>query len=513
MTEHVDDRKRQVVPRWRPFQISATLGQLDASTNRRLAQPLEPAPGEIEGLQGDWARSQTPFHAANLVDAALILGRSEVAEEAAEWLVEHGGISDVSVRLAQQVLSPSAVVDPGDPQELTRENRHRRVASYRNRLRSFPRDSLLWVDLAREYAALGLNEPALRALRVAIDLAPNNRFVLRSASRFFLHTHDPEQAHRVLARASSTSRDPWLLAAEIVAASACGRQSRLIKTGARLLQSEGLHPRHLSELASAIGTLEHQAGQRRRVRKLFAQALRDPTENAVAQALWITRHMSGFELPEGLGSVPRAFEANAWEAARNSEFPSAVQLSWQWLRDEPFATRSALFGSYVSATAMGDYDEAIRLVEAAMTANPEDPRLLAQLLYCQACSGMVDVAEQNLRKLEKTVKGTESQRSDTEWEVVLNADRGLIAFRRGQIEEGRRWYGSAIELARTHQLTEYAASALINFSREEVLVGGHVDMSELKSVVGLFPPVTRQVVARCVERIETLTAAKSLRKF
>lgn len=508
MTGHVDDRKRQVVPRWRPFRVAATLGQLDTAGDRSKAHHLEPAPGEVEDLQRDWLRDRTPFHAANLVDAALILGRSALAEEAAQWLTERDGVSAISLRLARQVLSPSAAVELGEPPELTLESRHRRVASYRRRLRRYPRDPLLWVDLAREYATLGQDASALRALRIALGLAPENRFVLRSASRFLLHTHDPEQAHRVLARASSTARDPWLLAAEIVTADACGRQSRLIATGARLLQSGGIHPRHLSELASAIGTLEHIAGKRKSVRKYFAQALQDPTENTVAQAHWIARHMSGFELPDGLQNVPRAYEANAWEAARSSEFANAVQLAWRWLRDEPFATRSAQFGSYVAATALGNYDEAIRLVEAGRAANPGDLRLLAQLLYCQACAGMLDEAERNLRLLETSVKGISSQLLDAEWEVLLNADRGLIAFRRGHLEEGRRWYKMAADVADAHRLPEYAASVLINFTREEILAGAIVDVSELKRLVDVFPQVTRQVVAKAVERIETLAAGR-----
>lgn len=51
-----------------------------------------------------------------------------------------------------------------------------------------------------------------------------------------------------------------------------------------MVESNALAPRHTSELASAIGTLEFEHGNRKGVRRMFDRAMRDPTENTVAQA-------------------------------------------------------------------------------------------------------------------------------------------------------------------------------------------------------------------------------------
>lgn len=415
--------------------------------------------------------------------------------------------------MATEVLSTGgsrAIVE--EPLELTKEARFRRIASYRMRLRAYPNDPPSWVDLAREYTALGHRKSALSAIRVALGLAPTSRFVLRCASRFFLHARDPEQAHHILLNSPGMVRDPWLLAAEIVAAGASGRSSRLVSRGVRLLEAEQSSPRHLSELASAIGTLEHMSGNRRKVRKYFAQALRDPTENALAQAMWLARHMTGIDLPQVVENIPRAFEAKAWEAARSGEFGLAVDQASRWLRDEPFATRSALFGSFVAATALGEFQSAIDLIETGLSANPSDPRLLAQLVYCQASSGLVEAAEGSFDRVLKALKSFEGHRSASEWEVILSADKGLIAYRRGRIEEGRKLYKAAIDCAQRNQLIEHASSAMINATREEVLAGGHshLNRAELQRALAVFPPVSRQVIGEGVKRIETLIEAKSV---
>jgi hypothetical protein len=374
-----------------------------------------------------------------------------------------------------------------------------------------PRDPLLWVDLAREYSILGQTDPARRALRVAVALAPQNRFVLRSTSRFLLHVNEPSAAADLLVRSHLLRMDPWLLAAEIVSADISGRHPRFVRSGKQIVESGHFSDRDISELASALGTLELRAGRRRDVRKLLAKALVDPTENSVAQAGWIARHMDGFELPDTVLSVPRAFEAGAWEATLRGEYTEAIGLSWEWLRDEPFATRPALFGSWIASMAIGDYGEAAELVKAAAGANPGDPRLIAQLLYCRASDGQVEAAESLLEKLERTIRQGESGRSEAEWNVILSADRGLLAFRRGNHAEGRRFYEAALEIAVENRLAQFAASAYVNYVREEVLTnpGLQIPEDDLGRAAQAFPAATRGVVSKFIDRMRVLALASS----
>ena len=165
-------------------------------------------------------------------------------------------------------------------------------------------------------------------------------------------------------RSPHTRHDPWLSAAEIVAAQFSDQTSGLIKTGRGLVTSGRIAPRHISELASAIGTCEFMAGDRKRLRKMLDFALEDPTENTVAQAGWVSRQMSSVEVSPTLLEVPRAFEARAWESVKYGEFDASVALARDWFADEPFATRSVLFGSWLASTGLGDFRSSIAFVES-----------------------------------------------------------------------------------------------------------------------------------------------------
>ena len=504
MAAPIDDRIRRVVPRWRTFNVSCSMGLLDGADTSRLRRPLQPAPGEIEELRASWRRRRSLEHAAELVDAAVVLGDPELAIDAAEFLLQEGGLSEASLMLARHVTLAESDHRPlGDVPEFSRSVRYARIARFRRTLRRWPDNPLAWVDLAREYSNLGQIRPAGRALQVGLGLAPDDRHVVRSASRFYLHIRDPERAHHVVSRSSATREDPWLLAAEIVAASVSKKGTGLVKLGNRMLASGRFHPRHVSELAGALGTLEHQSGARRKVRRYFRQALIDPTENTVAQAAWLARRMPQFELPPESLRVPRAFEAQSWQSAVQGDHDRAVELSWEWLKDEPYSTRSALFGSWIASMAIADFNEAERIVEAARLANPEDPHLLAQLFYCQASRGEIDSAESMLPRLETAIENDQGHRSPEEWEVMLHADRGLLAYRRGHVEEGRRLYHEAMRVAKSNKLREAHALALLNYAREEARSNPlvPVEFGELQKAVDVFPRAVRGIVEYFLKQI------------
>jgi tetratricopeptide (TPR) repeat protein len=499
--QKLQDDRRQVVPRWRPFGVAAKLKVLDSVG---VPTPLKPHVDEIEHLIRDWRNNRTPFHAANLVDAAIVLDQAEIASEAAAFLVAGGQPGFIDTELARVVLGRAGEVPlPDTPPKITPQERYKRIAAYRRSLREQPWNPIRLVDLAREYSALGQPEPAERALVKAVNLAPDNRFVLRSASRFLMHVGRPDDAHRILRRAPSTQSDPWLLAAELVAANAAGGSSRWTKLAEGMIRSGSFDPRHTTELASALGTMAYNEGKRSKVRRLFEHALIKPTENSVAQAGWISRHMTSFEVPENNFSVPLAFEAKAWEAALDSRFREAVDLSWEWLLDEPFATRPASFGSYVASIALEDYENATRLAEAALFANPEDPQLILQLIYCVASQGKTDRAERLLtHDLPNSVRRNPSDIPTAHLPVFVAADQGLIAYRRNQFAQGKACYERAIALARDARDPALEAAALLNLIREEVRANPSsiVPWEKAEHVLKAFPTSDRLFYERFLER-------------
>ena len=162
------------------------------------------------------------------------------------------------------------------PEALEKPTLYEQVRILRHLLRTEPRDPIAWVELSRTYAILGLREQAERSMAVALQLAMNNRFVLRSASRLWIYLDDPERAHDIIGRADRTCYDPWLLAAEIAIGSIDKKTPRFVKA-ARLMLSRGqFSPAHISELASAVATLELASGSIKKSKKLFGRSLEHP---------------------------------------------------------------------------------------------------------------------------------------------------------------------------------------------------------------------------------------------
>jgi Tfp pilus assembly protein PilF len=79
-------------------------------------------------------------------------------------------------------------------------------------------DAYRWVDLALAYTIAGKLRKADRALKVAVSLAAEDRFVLRAATRFRLHQGNPEEALFLLKKAQRVRFDPWLLATYVATA-------------------------------------------------------------------------------------------------------------------------------------------------------------------------------------------------------------------------------------------------------------------------------------------------------
>src|SRR5207247_5402102 len=138
------------------------------------------APGSesLDSLLADWKDNRSLSFAADLVGAALVDGTPERAHDAAQFILDLGNEAPTSATaLARSVLglrsqeAPEVLQSP-DAQTAI-------IGRLKAQLREAPRNPTVWVDLARAYTLRGQTEPAVRAMRAALGLAPGNRFVLR----------------------------------------------------------------------------------------------------------------------------------------------------------------------------------------------------------------------------------------------------------------------------------------------------------------------------------------------
>lgn len=400
----------------------------------------------VADLLHDFTTTSAFSVAADLVSAAFTLGRFGIADDAANLVLQSRNSTNSARELASLYLKGAPTFDPFDVSpKVDVSDLSVAVREAKRQLKVYPFNALLWANLARCYLTLGRPKKALRAIKVALGLAPHNRHILRVASRFFLHQQDPERAHAILVSAPQVKTDPWILSAEIATASAIDKKSKLVKSAKKMLESNRFPAFHVSELASAVGTVEANSGSMRAARQLIRASIESPTENACAQAGWMSVNVDGFE---GIAEIPtKSAEANAWISKESGEWSKAMSEAKVWMSDQPFSSRPAIFGSFLASTVFEDYELGAQIARDGLVSNPDDAILRNNLVFALVQSGKVEEARTAMAKI------VQAELSELE-EVIVLATQGLIAFRSGDAIMGTRNYMEAIQHARKNGLPQ-----------------------------------------------------------
>jgi tetratricopeptide (TPR) repeat protein len=406
-----------------------------------------------------WRISPALVTAAELVEAAIVAGRETEAVTAARRLVTVDKnaaplIREQAAALLQRTGNASEVPDD------IKLRRHS-PSHARHLTKLHPRDPLAWIELALQQTIGGHMDAASRSVSVALTLAPDNRHVLRSAARFFLHASDPERAHDLIARSAATRDDPWLIAAEVAFAEVAERRPRFLKTGLRMLDVADLPPRQLTELAGAIATEELIHGNRRKARKDFGKSMLDPTGSALAQGEWATPELGAEVVPLArFKSAPEASEARAFHLYRMGQYQKVAQMCEAWAASDQFSIRPFEFGS-ATAGFIEQYDKAVELAMRGLELRPRSPSLLNAAAFALASSNRLIEAADIFHRLHAI--------DDPRWHFTAEANRGLLAFRSGSPDRALEYYRSAIAGFTKAGLGETSARARVYLAREAIL--------------------------------------------
>ncbi len=489
------------MPRWRSFVHTLALGELDIISQEGPRRQVDEPNFRVR--KQEWETTRTLPTAIDLFSCALALGRVDEVRGAAEQILSSDRPElDLARDFASRILDDSSASADSNyiMEQPTESGLRNQIHEARFLLREYPHNVVLWVDMSRYYDTLGFWDQAERCIDIALRLAPANRFVLRSGSRLFVHHNKFSRAHALLSSCSGIRNDPWLLAAEIALASVRNKTSKLVKHARRMTGSAKYHPFHLSELSSALATLEVEAGNIRRCRSLVGQSLETPSENAIAQAAWIQRQFGAMSLDEQYASkLADSFEANAWNFYRRSEWNLALENSQKWLADQPFSSRPAILGSYLASVAMGSYGRAASIARAGRMANPNDFTLLNNLVFslckdekCSEADEYADLVDEN-------------SLSPDDMTVWL-ATRGLLAFRAGNIQNGKSQYETAIRRAALAKDDLRWALASLFYIQELFLVERADALEELGKIESKCAQMMMPEVAALLARTKALAS-------
>ena len=478
MIPALQQSKRRIVPRWRESTIAAITGELAPLQYRAFERGRTNE--ELASLIEDWNENRSIPFASDLLAGALILESysEESITDAVDYILSLGENAPSLVRsLAEYIQSgdvANGIIDSGSDlsEEKLASDSREMIRRKKSMLRRQPRNSLASVDMSRYYAMLGQDGKAVASMQRGLALAPNNRFVLRSAVRLYVHTLDLDIGYDLLRKSPATRVDPWLRAAEIAIADLMEQVPSRLGHTRRLLRDGSIAPHHVSELASAVATFDLYAGSVRSARRLFNLSLREPTENAVAQSNWARRYMSGISNSPDHLFLPRTYEARTLDSLQRLDLKECFNACLSWLEDEPFSLGPVAIGMFIAMVAFEDHQIAIKLAKWGLMSHPDHFLLRNNLTIAYAESDRMEEARDEY-------DGIDPDNLSSYERVYWLATRGLLAFRGRCYEKGRHLYKRALQEAIDQSDVVSEALALAFWACEELRLG---EMEEVERI-------------------------------
>lgn len=467
-----DIKQRTFKPNWRSPQKTILNGELDVVVNN----PQKEVPASIDSYIEDWDKNHSLIYAGELLGAA-VTNNCEIkgpVAEAADFILSSNqlGIGDPLYDLANTLIGDNSNINQGGD----RENMIPSLSDYSNKIREkvhlkrelvrqAPYNAIRRMELARFYILNGQREKACEEAAISVHLAPNNRYISRSAVRCFIHNHDYERAHWVLSANRTLKTDPWLLATDISVDLIRKKNPRNALTAGRVVKNNNFSPRSLTETSIALALLEYYNGGRlKTIRDYVRKALVAPIDNSMAQAQWLSKIYPGINLSElDTSHIKFNYEIETYKAINNSEFSHAYLNALQWLQDSGYSHRAAVTASNLAATFLNKTENSIAILDIALLANPGSPILLNNLVYQLLMNGELERAEKEISKVDYGLDIPQ------ETLTCLKATNGLLNFKKGNYELGETCYLEAIEMAHRNHDIRYEDVARLNLYREKAM--------------------------------------------
>lgn len=462
---------RKMIPRWRGLRLTPSMELLSARDPNLNKSALVHSESVVE----EWKNSPSPWTAADVVAMALVEGRTAESDRAAYYLQPRlNGLSLGARQLVLAYLDP--VTGPIAPVifQTAPEVKWRHIAELKAEIRVYPRNAILYVDLARAHVALGQTKPAKRAFEIALALAPSSRYVIRCAVRFFVFEGELERAWSLVG--ALVTNDPWLVACKISIADLAEKPQLSLRSSRRIIDAGD--PGQITELAASVATLELSAGSNKMAKKLFRQGAERPTDNTVAQLRW-AHETAGIPFDSRLLETELSFEARTGQAIEQQDWKSATHHASIWLGDEPFSTRAASLGAFIAAEMLQDFNTAEAIASRGLIVNHNDPILLNNRAYSRACLGNIAGARDDLKRARAHVL----ERTD---ELCLLATEGCIEYRSGDPILGSELYHRSIIMGEAIGNLDYSQRSFIHWINEDGLLGRRIPEPSASKIRSFF---------------------------
>lgn len=460
MIQTANAKERHTIPRWNSLNMANRLGEL---------APVS-APGHNDGtnwgeelphLLDEWKEEKNIPLAIEIL-STVEMTRSDIP---IDDVVSYLKSSLSSMDYVPPMLSDIVFGEESD-EDLIEEGFG--VKQIKQSLIQYPRNPLLWSELAREYLIKGQLKKSELAIRTAYQLSPNNRTILRAISRLYAHERDYDQASYYLRKSPLINSDPWILSAEIAISSESGKASRYIKNGQRMLESANYDARSLSELGSELATLDYFSANAKQGKRKIERVLPMLHENAAAQIVWLDNNVHKMpSIISQLQSPDCNYEAETMLEVSNHNWRAAIDNAKKWKNYQPFSSGPAMVISYLLSDYLLEYQNACSILREALKANPNNVDLINNYAYALLMTGDLGNATDALKRAKKLYP--------SESYVPIIATEGLLYFRQGNVGEGRALYEKAIGQAKKNNDQKTLFEVYLHLAREEKICGHSID--------------------------------------
>lgn len=505
MSGIIDVEKRHVFPVWRTFEDALKNGELDPLGIKAESKLISSVIREFDFYTiNNWKKKNTLSLAADILNFASMHHKkgSSLAIEAANFINNNSSNSGISLlNLSNSILDINQ--EKSNDEIIFDKNNYHINSSIFSEIRRFkemvkrePKFAVGWIELARRYSVLSQKKKAETCVKTALFIDKNNRFVIRGAARFYIHMEEYEKALYTLVKSSIASTDPWVLASILGLTRKIGKQTNHLVKGQKIIKSHTFNNLEVSELASALGTLELFNGKMNKAKKLFESALLRPSDNAYAQVCW----HSTTEIIEKSQYTSNAYEASTINKYRAKDFVNSFKDNLKWIQEEPFSTRPILTASYHASIFLDKHKESIELTKLGLKINPSNEALKNNLAYDLLLDNKLNEAKLILDNIDHNKINKLSAK------ISLIATRGLFHFRNNEVEMGREMYLEAMNEFKKTKNNYMEALAFVNYAREEILANTDLSSSvfqKMKEKYSEMKQLDIQALSKKVEKLYT----------
>lgn len=446
---------RRLIPKWRP--VATTLNEPEAGSHKvPTSKAILGDAAELERAIAQWRAERTPGFLGDvlafsvhreLIPQILDIGAEARKLNVAMTIVQSSLINELNRTDGNENLLPTSVLDMSIEAHPFQQS----IRRLRSLLRTRPDSALALLDMAQLQSAMGKSKAAGRSIQTALSLAPNNRTVIRTAARYWVHAGNAEIAHQMLRRHQRTPSDPWLMASEIAISDLIGAPSSFLSKGRRfLIDNNSFSNAHLTELSGAIAAEELKSGSLKKARDAQRKALLAPNDNMISQAVenrqLFNIALEGAQIERALANSHEAQVLKAWLERK----PNLTEMHAKaWHGEEPFSSRPIQLLSTLYLF-QGEYEKSEQWLAAGLVADPQDRGLQINLAFLKARAGQEGQMLTILRRLRLQYP--------KESEGYVRAIEGLFEYSQGQFEVGDHKYGDAaryFEMSKRLDLASY----------------------------------------------------------